>query len=327
MIQRQRGMTLIELMISMVISLGLIAGISSLFLQMQKSNKMQRGISAMADESSYVQEVLQKELRNTGRLRSRTDTKGTNGRIFLDPPGNELGSVSATDYGWNLNLAQGEYIKGATDANNDRFVIRYQLMDRNDLSRTNTPSNGSSPCTQNILMDDTDDIAGAGTPAGDSSQVVQTVSVYFALEGNKLTCMAQRHKVDNAILPATPATTVQCIKNCATPGSTADFKPEAGAVPIEIIGNVVRLILTYGVDSDVTPDNAANYYVPAASVPAGRWKNVVSVRMTVVVRSEDQYIRDGTVAYTLDGVDYSPTDKHQLYKVFTTTIALRNQLL
>ena len=68
--KQQRGVTLIELMISMVLGLALIAGVSSLFLQMQKSNRVQRALGAMTDESSYVQEVLQKEIRRADGLRS-----------------------------------------------------------------------------------------------------------------------------------------------------------------------------------------------------------------------------------------------------------------
>ncbi|MEQ1638009.1 MAG: PilW family protein [Methylococcales bacterium] len=315
--KQQRGLTLIELMISMVLSLGLIAGISSLFLQMQKSNKVQRGLSAMADDSSYVQEVLQKEMRSIGRLRSRSDTNGTNEQVFLNPPGDVLGS--------SLDLLQGEYIKGNdTSPENDSFVMRYQLLDANDLRRTGNPSNGSSPCTQDVLMDDTDPIdpaAPAGAKAGDPASVVHIVNVYFYLNGNTLSCLAQRHLVT----VGSPGTS-QCIKNCNVPGSDTDFTHSS--TPIPIIGNVVRLLLDYGVDTDA--DNAANYYVKAPDVDVGanHWSDVVSVRMTVVVRSEDKFIRDSAVAYKLDGVDETPADdQHQLYKVFTTTIALRNQLM
>ncbi|NOT85416.1 MAG: hypothetical protein HOP02_11695 [Methylococcaceae bacterium] len=319
---QQRGLTLVELMLSMVISLGLIAGISSLFLQMQKSNKVQRGLSAMSDDSSYVQEVLQKEMRNTGRLRSRSDSSGTNNSVFLNPAGNEFDST--------IDLLSGEYIKGVRDAvtNNDEFVIRYQLLDDQDLSSDPLiATNGSSPCTQNILMQPTDVVPITLNPAGDPASEVHIVNVYFYLSGNKLMCQAQRQKV-TAVAAGPFLGASQCLKNCATEGSATDFTPAATPGPVEIIGNVVKLVLAYGVDSDVTPDQAANYYVSAAQVPAGRWRNVVSVRMTVVVRSEETFIRDTADAYKLDGSPLTPSDdKHQLYKVFTTTIALRNQLM
>ena len=316
---KQSGLTLIELMISLVLSLALIASISSLFVQMQKSNKVQRGVSGMADESSYVQEVLQKEIRSTGRLRSRTDTDGTNDRVFLDAP--DSNNVLAS----GLNLGNSEYIKGNTDANaNDQLLIRYQLLDEFDL-RAGTVSNGSSPCTQDILTLPSDLIA-SGPPdtlAGDPATEVHVVTVRIWLTGTTLTCQAQRQKID--ILKAV-AQQSQCLKNCNAPGSYGDFTPNAGLNPIQIISNVVKLQLRYGVDTN--NDTAADYYVNAASVPLANWANVVSVRMTVVVRSDDKFIRDAAVAYSIDGTNYTPADdQHQLYKVFTTTIALRNQLM
>lgn len=60
MIKKQRGVTLIELLISMTLSLALIAGISSLFVQMQKSNKVQTAVAGIMDDNRYIQEVMPK---------------------------------------------------------------------------------------------------------------------------------------------------------------------------------------------------------------------------------------------------------------------------
>ena len=86
--------------------------------------------------------------------------------------------------------------------------------------------------------------------------------------------------------------------------------------------------MRYGVDSDVPPDKAANYYVPAAAVTAAAlWPRVVSIRLSVVVRSEEDHLTDTKVAYKIDGVlQAAPTD-NRLYKSITTTIALRNVLM
>ena len=307
--KQQRGVTLIELMISMVLGLALIAGVSSLFLQMQKSNRVQRALGAMADESSYVQEVLQKEIRRADGLRSKSDLNGTEDKVFI-VRNNILASglnfaPAATPA---LPPASGEYIKGGVNGANDAFVIRYQLLDVNDLS-VGSSSNGSSPCTQNVLL------------AADEDPAVQehVVSVYFYLNGNTLSCAAQRSRQDikNGVAET-------CIANCT---STTNYAPLTGQA-VDLISNVVKLKLSYGVDDNIGGgrDNAANYYVDAASVPAGKWKDIVSVRLSVVVRSAADNLTDTIVPYTIDGTSVTPTD-HRLYKVFTTTIALRNRLL
>jgi type IV pilus assembly protein PilW len=55
------------------------------------------------------------------------------------------------------------------------------------------------------------------------------------------------------------------------------------------------------------------------------WQSVISVRLTIVVRSTEDHLINAIVPYVVEGVSFTPTD-HRLYKVFTTTIALRNQI-
>jgi Tfp pilus assembly protein PilW len=313
--KQQRGATLIELMISMVLSLGLIAGISSLFLQMQKSNKIQNALGSMADESSYVQEVLQKEIRRTGGLRERSDRNGSRDKVFLGTPvdnahQNMLGSV--VDY-W-----QGQYILGDPGSPaNDELVIRYQLLDDQDLGGAD-PSNGNSPCTQHVLLD-------AGE---DPATTVHVVTVAFKLNGG-LICSAQRETVD---VTAGASGVASCVKNCT---SATNFTPDANIATVSLVSNVAKLAVSYGIDSDATADNAANYYVPANTVAtlvfpgvtAGNaWQRVVSVRLSLVMQSAEDHLTDTIVPYEFNGATITPTD-HRLYRVFTTTIALRNILL
>ncbi len=185
-------------------------------------------------------------------------------------------------------------------------------MDAQDLSAA-TASNGSSPCTQNVLLDNGED----------PSLQEHAVSVYFYLNGTTLSCTAQRAEQDIAQYGANNE---WCAKNCITPSTqppatAADFAPVDA--PVALISNVVKLALSYGVDPD--GDNAANYYADAATIPAGSWQDIISVRLSVVVRSAEDFLTSTILDYNVDGVAYTPDD-HRLYKVFTTTIALRNQI-
>jgi type IV pilus assembly protein PilW len=62
MIKKQLGVTLIELMVSMMLGLGLVAGIGQLFVQSQKSFALQRNLSDMMDDGVFVLEDLAKGL-------------------------------------------------------------------------------------------------------------------------------------------------------------------------------------------------------------------------------------------------------------------------
>ena len=66
MIKKQRGVTLIELLISMTLGLALIGGIGQLFIQSQKSFRLQRNISDMTDDGVFVLEDLARGLSLAG---------------------------------------------------------------------------------------------------------------------------------------------------------------------------------------------------------------------------------------------------------------------
>ena len=62
MTQKQSGMTLIELLISMLISLFLIAGMSQIFMQSQKNFALERNLSDMTEDAVFVLDLLSKNL-------------------------------------------------------------------------------------------------------------------------------------------------------------------------------------------------------------------------------------------------------------------------
>jgi Tfp pilus assembly protein PilW len=73
MMKKQRGVTLIEIMISMMLGLGLIAGIGQLFVQSQKSFTLQRNLSDMTDDAVFALEDLRAGLLSAGNSETGTN--------------------------------------------------------------------------------------------------------------------------------------------------------------------------------------------------------------------------------------------------------------
>lgn len=281
---RQTGTTLIELMISLVLSLVLIGGISSLFLQIQKINRSQRAINNMVEDGRYAQEVLKKEIRRTGGLRSKLDSTGGASTVFTDQSAITIPGTSIS-----LDLNNNEFIKGDSSTPvpaNDAFVIRYQLIDSD---------NSRSPCTVNSILN-----------AGEDPEVsTHVTSIYFFVSSGSLLCTSQRSV--NGVCGAGVG------KNCTL-----------SEPPATLIDNVQNLTVRYGVDTD--NDKSANYYVDAATVEAGNlWQGVISMRLSLVLKSEDTHLAQQVRSYTVEETAITPGD-NSLYRVFSTTIALRNQL-
>ncbi|WP_198246461.1 PilW family protein [methane-oxidizing endosymbiont of Gigantopelta aegis] len=297
---KQSGFTLIELMIGLLLGMALIAGVVKVFIDSGNSFRKQKTLSYLVEDGRYVMEVLAREFRRAGFLRNRYAAGGTADSVFI--PDSGAGSNGVLDSG--IDLAGREYIKG--DFNKDGFedaydinhvVFRYQLNDSNDLA-FNNPNYALSPCTRNIHLTDGED------PVND--KIVVTIYFYVALDSTNtpvLYCKAKRENLD-------------------------DSSKNKTSSAVTLISNVEKLFVLYGHDKD--GDGFANQYLRADQVddqvdPFG-WEKIVSVRLYLVLASEEKNVVLKTPGYTLDGRSYTvnaPDDK-RLYKVFSTTIALRN---
>ena len=100
-------------------------------------------------------------------------------------------------------------------------------------------------------------------------------------------------------------------------------------VPEEVAAGVDRLLITYGVDSDGTPDLNINQYVTASNgllgSDANKWDRVLSARVQMVAAtSDDRMAQPGNKTYTLmDGSTLNTTDA-RLRMVLTEVVTLRN---
>ena len=86
----------------------------------------------------------------------------------------------------------------------------------------------------------------------------------------------------------------------------------------------------FGEDTDTPPDGQADRYVTADNVT--NFVNVVSIRITIVVRSPDA-TNNSAANYTIEGVTIDgttiPAEANGLFharKVYTTTVTVRNRM-
>lgn len=110
--KKQRGVTMIELLISMVLGLSLVAGIGQLFVQSQKSFRLQRNLSDMTDDASFILESLAKGVLLAGFADRPTPS--------LFPEDLNVLSVSGVP---TINFSDGETVKGS----DTQLAFRYKL--------------------------------------------------------------------------------------------------------------------------------------------------------------------------------------------------------
>jgi type IV pilus assembly protein PilW len=128
MIKKQHGVTMIELLIAMVLGLGLVAGIGELFVQSQKSFRLQRNLSDMTDDGAFLLEAFAKSA-----LRGGYKPLGAQ-KNFL-PASNNVFSVTGSPSVPDIKfLDNDEFIRGLDDdAKGDQLVYRYKAQDSSEL--------------------------------------------------------------------------------------------------------------------------------------------------------------------------------------------------
>ena len=102
-----------------------------------------------------------------------------------------------------------------------------------------------------------------------------------------------------------------------TSATATDFQTE------ELAEGVDSMQIRYGVDGD--NDDDIDAWATADAV--ADWARVLSVEITLLVRSDDEYGTDvDTFVYNVGGTQFNPVDDRRLRQVFSTTVGIRNRL-
>jgi type IV pilus assembly protein PilW len=132
MTQKQSGMTLIELLISMLVSLFLIAGMSQIFMQSQKNFALERNLSDMTEDAVFVLDLLSKSLSLAGY--------SSDGKMDLFQATSEM-------FGSKIRFNQNEYLQGL----DNELIYRFRTTDEKDLN--------NSLCTSSLTYNENDILA------------------------------------------------------------------------------------------------------------------------------------------------------------------------
>ncbi|MCG5534647.1 PilW family protein [Ectothiorhodospira mobilis] len=91
----------------------------------------------------------------------------------------------------------------------------------------------------------------------------------------------------------------------------------------ELVQGVQDMQMVYGRDTD--GDGSVDRYDPANVLTGADWEDVVSVRISILVYSEERNVLDRDQTIVFNGSEVTPPDR-RLGRVFTSTVALRNRL-
>ena len=321
-LRHNRGLTLIELMVSMVIGLILMIAVAATYLGASDAGRASEAQGRMNEDAQAALSILAQQLRMAGNSPKRpnyTSAAPRNpvyGAVYAGSPGTYF--LRGCDGTFSNLVAAADIPALVCDAGGgtapDSIAISYEADIFNTVPTTTTPIKPTD-CLGQSLTQFTPNV-NQWNPAATPPAVQSLPTQPFAVADN-------RFYLANSGALATPS--LFC-------------KGSGNAIPQPLVENVEDLQIKFGIakSAATAPDVAG--YLDAAGIVAdanlslladdARWSKVITVRICVVMRSDLPVVTDAVSAQYVkcDGtLNTSPPDL-RLRRAYSTTVVLRNRL-
>lgn len=303
--KKQRGVTMIELMIAMMLGLGLVAGIGQLFVQSQKSFRLQRNVSDMTDDATFALEDFAKGLMTAGY-----SLTGTNFECETITS-TKLDDLTVLSTRTTCNHASGteqEKMLELADSQNDVLSSGLNLTcnDVTTITDDSKPATATEPA-QPATVQFTTVTTKCETIKGTDDKLIYRFKLdETQSHKNNSICIVNSYNAQDIVpvyvLHDNTNKELSCTsKNASQP----------------LIAEVEKLEFRYGIKDK---DAGLFYYTKAENITD--WTTVFAVKIFLVMRSAEDKLTKNKIKYKIEDQEYTATD-NRLYKVFTKTVFLR----
>ncbi|HZD53199.1 MAG TPA: PilW family protein [Woeseiaceae bacterium] len=359
--RRQTGVTLVELMVSLVLALLLTAGIIKVFSGNHVTYEFNQSLSRIQENARFALDHIAYDARMAGYKGCISNVKVYNN---LNAPNNFRDDLQNGIQGFDANGTSDGDSYGATatnpapssDVNAWTPALPPELTDKvipgSDVLVVRGVSGAgvslASPFTnaaQIFVSPDHDFAEGEILVVSDcqKASIFQVTSVNAIPNHNIVHSKDSTQTPGNAIADWPPeqayglgAEAGRLQTQAFYVGQGANGAPalfqlrlarqsakQSSFQPEELVENIETLQVRYGLDTDA--DEAIDNWVTADAVTD--WLNVLSVELTLLARAPEEYGTDvDDVDYTLGATTFNPVDDRRLRQVFSTTISVRNRL-
>lgn len=317
--RHDRGLTLIELMVSMVIGLILMITVVATYLGASGAGKVSEAQGRMNEDAQAALSILAQQLRMAGNnpkqpnYTAAAPRNPAYGAVYAGSPGTYFlrgcdGTFSNITAAADIPTLVCDVGGGATP---DSIAISYEADAFNTIPTT---AGLPTDCLGQGLTQFTPNV-NQWNPAATPPAVQSLPTQPFAVADN-------RFYLANSAVTATPS--LYC-------------KGSGNAIPQPLVENVEDLQFTYGTADSAAATLAVAGYINADGMLTGalgaladdlRWAKVMTVRICVVVRSALPVVSDAASAQYVrcnGTVNASPGDL-RLRRAYSTTVVLRNRV-
>ncbi|NOY12215.1 MAG: prepilin-type N-terminal cleavage/methylation domain-containing protein [Deltaproteobacteria bacterium] len=340
----QRGMSLVELLVAMVIGLVLLGGVYQVFTGSTTSSRENQQFSRLQENARFAMEILGREIRAAGY----TGCFGGDLVNNLKPTGTGyvaefLDFTNAVEgYDWNgagWTPAIDTTVIPSAAGGGDILIVR----GIDDDDRVEITGNNSNSANLQVVsrtgIDQKDIVVVSDCTGGDIFQVTNNNPAATLAHGvstnpgnlspPKLSkgykSGAEVYKIRSLIfyIRNNPSGVLSLyrLRWDGTSGASGAVVAE------ELVQGVEVMQIRYGIDTN--GDRQVDSYVTAAGAAAD-WSEVVAVRIALLLQTEiGGKTPVDTASYDLDGdgnPDYGPINDRRMRRVFKATFTLRNKV-
>ena len=350
--KQQMGLSLVELMVAMLISLILLGGVLQVFLSSKDMYRTNTAVARVQEAGRFATEFIAFDVRQAGY-------KGE----CLSEPSNHLNisnananlqntySTSPAIQGWDNTKPVFFAAADTTRANTDSFVVKYagdgQEFQANGTNNTNA---------QSLTVDKSTDAY-----AGQIILLANSTGCEVFQNTNNKNASAFQKAGGNAEPGNTNQQWSQSYNGFMTAhilrSHTYFIRNNDGRLPSlwrrvlspnpkmeELVEGIIEMQVTYGIDKD--GDRLADEYVKAGTnnltaSGTGDWNKVVSARISVIAISPETNVLDEPQKFVFPAIiginrddDYATygddgtvtIKNNRVAQVYTSTVAIRNRL-
>ncbi|MBC3919668.1 PilW family protein [Undibacterium sp. CY18W] len=348
---RQKGLSIVELMIALTLGMIITVVAGSIFASGSKGYFVQQEQSQIQEAGRTAVDVFGRTVRTASDFGCRSDwtlvsLQGFVNRVTTSPPyaynygtnplDTQVVGYDGTGTAWSPTIPSDLPIPTNADKNSDIVTIR---------GVTGNPAVVIAPF-MTAVTDAVTVTTGNGFAANDVLVISDCImSTIFQVSGTPDTTGTLTHaaggspgNIDNT-LGKVYASGSEVYKLASTTFYIApsQFSTNPSLWRIvgtnaaeELVENVERLKVYYGMDPSVGSDNTKRDYSPNTYIPANAtgidMSKVISLRFSMLIRSPSDNVTKAYQTYTFDGSATTATD-YRLRSVFSTTISLRNRVL
>lgn len=328
--RNQKGIGLVEIMVALVVGLVLMGGVFQIFQSARMTYRVTEALARVQENGRFAMMFLSHDLRMAGYSGCSRDiplksTLNDSGNYIYDFQTYLIGHIDKNKNGnWLPALPA-----GISDAVNGTDIITVRAAE-SSAAKILPPYMNQLSAALHIEE-------GSGLSAGDIVLVsdCQMGTVFQISGGNPDVSGAVVHNTGNSVVPGNSTkdlgktykgdaelmriktTTYFLRKNAA--GEPALWRRIGSNSAEKLVEGVDDMTVSYGVDTGA--DGSADAYRTADQVAS--WEDVVSVQLTLRVRSREDNITGEAETVSYDG--QSITDQ-RLRQTFTSTIGIRNRL-